>query len=109
MVAQEGGYYRAPFYGERGVTQGYPLSYTIFNVVADAVVWVWLNIFALEEAGLECLGIAIQRMESFFYANEGLMSSTQPECLQGEFDVLTWLLDQMGLQTNVKKTVSMVF
>ena len=41
MVAQAGGYYGVPFRGERGVTQGYPLLPTIFNVVVDAVVCHW--------------------------------------------------------------------
>ena len=38
MVARATGYYRTAFGGDRGVTQGDPLSPTIFNVVVDAVV-----------------------------------------------------------------------
>ena len=38
MVARAGGYYRTTFQGFLGVTQGNPLSPTIFNVVVDAVV-----------------------------------------------------------------------
>ena len=38
MVARAGGYYSKVFKGERGVTQGDPLSPTIFNVVVDAIV-----------------------------------------------------------------------
>ena len=41
MVARVVGYYRAPFRGEIGVTQGDPLSPTMFNVVVDAVVCHW--------------------------------------------------------------------
>ena len=43
MTARAGGYYGAAFKGERGVTQGDPLSPTIFNVVVDAVVRYWLE------------------------------------------------------------------
>ena len=38
MAERAGGYYRTAFKGARGVTQGDPLSPTIFNVVVDAVV-----------------------------------------------------------------------
>ena len=49
MVARAGGYYGTAFGGERGVTQGDPLSPTIFNVVVDAVVRHWVK-GILEEA-----------------------------------------------------------
>ena len=43
MVVRAGGYYGTAFGGERGVTQGNPLSPTIFNVVVDAVVRYWVH------------------------------------------------------------------
>ena len=43
MVARAAGYYGTAFRGERGVTQGNPLSPTIFNVVVDAVIRHWVN------------------------------------------------------------------
>ena len=43
MATQAGGYYGTAFKGARGVTQGDPLSPTIFNVVVDAVVRHWLE------------------------------------------------------------------
>ena len=46
MVVRAGRYYRAPLCGEQGVTQGYPLSPTIFNVVVDAVVHHWESLVA---------------------------------------------------------------
>ena len=49
MVARGGGYYRTGFKGTRGVTQGDPMSPTIFNVVVDAVVCHWVTL-AVEEA-----------------------------------------------------------
>ena len=38
MVAKAGRYFRRPFKGYQGVTQGDPLSFTIFNVVMGAVI-----------------------------------------------------------------------
>ena len=50
MVEQAGGYYGEPFHEERGVTQGYPLFPTIFDVAMDAVVRHWESLVA-EQAG----------------------------------------------------------
>ena len=49
MVARAGGYYGTGFKGERGVTQGDPLSPTIFNVVVDVVVRHWVTLAVEEE------------------------------------------------------------
>ena len=49
MVAWAEGYYGDAFKGAWGVTQGYPLSPTFFNVVVDAVVRHWVTM-ALQEA-----------------------------------------------------------
>ena len=47
-------------------------------------------------------------MASFFYDDDGLIACTRPEWLQGVFDVLTGLFDQVGLLTNLGKKVAMV-
>ena len=44
MVAKAEGYYRSDFRSFRGVTQGYPLSPTIFNVMVDVVVRHWFEV-----------------------------------------------------------------
>ena len=41
---------------ERGVTQGNPLSHTIFNVVVDAVVCHWESLPVAEQEGVESSG-----------------------------------------------------
>ena len=51
-VAQAGGYYRAPFYGEIGVNQFDPLSPTIFNMLVDAVVCHWQFLLVTDRKGV---------------------------------------------------------
>ena len=45
----------------------------------------------------------------FLYAGDGLVASTDPVWLQGEFVTLTGLFDNMGLHTDVRKAVGMIF
>ena len=44
-----------------------------------------------------------------FYAYDGVVASTDPVWLQSAFDLLMGLLDRVGLRTNVRKTVEIVF
>ena len=75
MVARAGRYYGKGFKGERGVTQGDPLSPTIFNVVVDAVVRHCISLVAYVEAGLGVWGREIQRWAELFYADDVLLAS----------------------------------
>ena len=74
MVESSGGYYGAAFTSARVVTQGDPLSPTIFNVVVDSVVCHWVSVM---------LGVAEKRSErgqevghhnSLFFADYGMVS-----------------------------------
>ena len=44
MVVWAGIYFGSPFKGQLSVTQGDPLSLTIFNVVVDAVLQHWVSV-----------------------------------------------------------------
>ena len=90
------------------MTQGDPLSPTIFNVVVDAVVSHWV-MMALEEADKRGeRGDEGRNQASLLYADYGMVASSDPRWLQCTFDALVRLFKLMGLQTNVGKTVSMV-
>ena len=106
MAARAGGYYGTAFKGERGVTQGDPLSPTIFNVVVDAVVRHWLEGLQTDKDETEVEG-GEGHFSAVFYADDGMVGATDPQWLQGAFSALVAIFDRVGLLTNVNKTVSM--
>ena len=90
------------------MTQGNPLSPTIFNMVVDAVVWHWVhrvveNADAQGETGWEG-----RNQAALFYANNSMVALSDPAWLQGAFTALVGLFDRVGLRKNVGKTISMV-
>ena len=89
-----------------GVTQGDPLSPTIFNVVVDAVVrhWVTLSVEDAEKRGER--GGWGRHQAALFYADDGMVVSSDPRWLQWAFNALVSLFERVGLRTNVGKTVS---
>ena len=134
MVARAGGYYGAPLCGERGVTQGNPLSPTIFNVVVDAVVFHWESLVAQkqgedssgdkgdraqtagrkiweQDGGQQLAEEGHQRLmvkAELFNTNDGIVAYTDPEWIQLAFCTLTGLFDQVGIQTNIRNIAGMV-
>ena len=78
MAARAGGYYGTEFQGARGVTQGYLLSPTIFNVVVDAVVrnWVTVMVEGAEERGEHAQ--EGRHQDSLFYADDGMVALLDP-------------------------------
>ena len=44
-----------------------------------------------------------------FYADDGMVASTDPDWLQGEFDTLTGIFNRVLLWENVRKMIGMIF
>ena len=65
---------RVGFKGARRVTQGDPLSPTIFNVVVDAVVQHWVQVMGegVEEQGER--GKEDRHHNDLFYADDGIVA-----------------------------------
>ena len=82
MDARAGRYYGTEFKGERGVTQGDPLSPTIFNVVVDAVVRHWLHLATQEAVRRRERGRESRHQAALFYADDEMVASTNPRWLQ---------------------------
>ena len=57
--------------------------------------------------GMEGLGMSIRYMAAYFYADDGIIASNQPERLHRVFDILTGLFDWVGLRMNTRKTTIM--
>ena len=108
MVSRAGGYYKKAFGGERGVTQGDPMSPTIFNVVVDAVVRNWVQRIMEEEEARGETGREGRHQAALFYADDGMVVSSDPAWLQGAFTNLVGIFDRVGVRKNVRNTASMV-
>ena len=107
MMARAGGYYGEAFKWARGVTQGNPLSPTIFNVVVDAVVRHWIDGLVAEIAEEEETGREGRHQLAVLYTNDSIVVSSDPAWLQGAFSALISNFDRVGLQTNVGKKIRM--
>ena len=108
MVARAGGYYREGFKRFQGVTQGDPISPTIFNVVVDVVVRHWVTMALSEAEKRGGRGGEGRHQAALLYAEDGMISSSNPRWIQWAFNSLVSLFERVGLRTNVGKTVSMV-
>ena len=73
----------------------------------DAVICHWVKAVAAIETCTEGLGLSIWYLALYFYADNGLITSTQPERLQWVLNILSGLLDRVGIRTNKQNMVSM--
>ena len=78
-------------------------------MVVDAVVRHWVTgvIAYAEERG--DLGNEGRHQAALFYADDGMVASSDPRWLQGVFNTLVGLFDRVGLRTNIGETVGIVF
>ena len=80
----------------------------IFNVFVDAVISHWVTVVTPAEVGTIRIGLTTIDLAAYFYANNGLVASTQPERIHRPFDVVTGLFNWVGIRTNTANTVGMV-
>ena len=90
------------------MTQGDPLSPTIFNMVVDVVVRHWITGVIVELEARGGIGQEGRHQAALFYAGDVMVSLSDPRWLQGAFNTLVGLFGRVGLQTNFRKTVGML-
>ena len=93
---RQGGFFSELVNAERGCTQGDIDSPIIFNVIVDAVLRCW------EE------GRTYRGSKGCFYADDGLLDTTDPNALQSDLESMLKLFGQVGLQPNAIKTKFMI-
>ena len=77
-------------------------------MIVDAFIRNWVTVVMPTEAGTGGLGLTTIELAAYFYADDGLVESTQQERLQKTFYVLTGFFDRVGLMKNMAKTVGML-
>jgi exonuclease III len=107
LAARQADYYGEPFKATRGLTQGDPLSPTIFNVVVDAIIRAWLSSMDDGAETTEGFGFNVFEKIACFYADDGMIGARDNEWLQVAISRLADLFDRIGLQTNTSKTEAM--
>jgi hypothetical protein len=109
LVCRASGNYSTLFQAGRGVTQGRPLSAKLFNILVDAVAreWMWIlwDESELEEEAIKKL---MATFFTIFYVDDAYLASRDPEFLQRALDILVNLFVRVGLETNTKKTQTMI-
>ena len=69
----------------------------------------WFKLVIGGEVDPEGFGHVVQWIVTFFYMDNGILVSPWTARLQVDLDVLVGLFNWVGLQTNINKTVGMVF
>jgi hypothetical protein len=109
LVCRASGNYSVPFQAGPGMTQGGPLSAKLFNILVDAVAWEWLRILRDEnELEEEAIDMLLTTFFAIFYVDDAYLALRDPDFLQRALDVLVGLFPRVGLETNMKKTQTMI-
>ena len=77
-------------------------------MVVGAVVRHWVTFVIAEAEARGELGKEGRHQAALFYADDGMVASSDPGWLQGAFNTLVGLFDRVGLRTHFGKTVGMV-
>ena len=104
MVTNSGKYYGQPFSMGRGVTQGDPVSPTIFNIIVDAVVRETIQEICGPQEDQHGFGWSAGEHNICFYADDGRISGQYPIWVQAALRKIVRIFVRFGLQINLNNT-----
>ena len=90
-----------PFGTVRGVTQVYPASHMIFNIMVDALVRATLEVICVPQEARHGMGWATGERNMIFYADVGRIGGRYHIWVQYKLTVSVAVFQQMGLETNL--------
>ena len=105
MATRQNSFHGPAFPTTRCKTQGGLVSLTLFNVVVNNVIRIWLDMTVEDQrVAHDKMGETIGRCLAVFYAENGMVVSHESEWLQNEMNVLVGIFRSYGLETNVAKS-----
>lgn len=105
IVPRQSGFHGRPISSASGATQGGLLSPELFNIVLDSVIHEWVHHSFPDNTSVTAgIGRAVSDKLPLFYADDGLIASTDHSWLQTSLNLLTDLFSRVGLNTNTAKT-----
>jgi Reverse transcriptase (RNA-dependent DNA polymerase) len=89
IVARQSGFHGPAFIATRGGTQGGLFTPTLFNICVDNVIRYWLSLVVEDNQIIsQGFGDTVDSRLALFYADDGLLSTTQTPWLQQALDIL---------------------
>ena len=108
LVTKAGKYYGRPFSTGRGVTQGDPISPTLFNIIVYAVVRATLQEICGPQEARQVFGWSAGEHNICFYADDGRIAGRDPIWVQTALTTMVRMFERVGLQTFLNKTKAMI-
>ena len=91
------------------MTQGYPVSATLFNVIVDALVRTTLQEICVPQEAQNGFGWSEMEHNICLCADDGRIAGQDPIWVQTELTIMVRNFERVGLQTNLNKTKAMIF
>ena len=104
MVLKAGKCFGRPLCTDRGVTQGYPFSPTIFNIVVDAVVRVVLLEVCGYQVAQHGIGWLAGEHDICFYVDDRRIAGRYPLWVHTTLTEMVKMFERVRQQKNLGKT-----